>query len=105
MQRADLKETITQQQLKISAEREAREAKIASLEAATTSLEAVRSQVVSLEKVNVARQQDINSLREGLLESKDKHNRLVEGSKVERDALRSTISGLEVSLGSRLITD
>ena len=105
MQRADLKETITQQQLKLSTEREAGEAKIASLEAATASLEAIRSQAVSLEAVNVARQRDINSLRGELLEFKDKHSRLVEDSKAERDALRSTISGLEVSIGSRLIID
>ena len=75
------------------------------LKAAAASLGAFRSQVVSLEKVNVAQQWEINSLREELLESKDKHSRLVEDSRVERDALRSTIFGLEVSLGSRLIMD
>ena len=78
---------------------------IMDLEAAAASLGAFRSQVVSLEKVNVAQQWEINSLREELLESKDKHSRLVEDSRVERDALRSTIFGLEVSLGSRLIMD
>ena len=78
---------------------------IMDLEAAAASLGAFRSQVVSLEEVNVAQQQEINSLREELLESKDKHSRLVEDSKAEQDALRSTISDLEVSLGLCLIID
>ena len=73
------------------------------LEAATASLEAFRSQVISLKEVNVAQQQDINSLRAELLEYKDKHSRLVEDSKAEKDALRVTISDLEVRLGSCLI--
>ena len=67
-----------------------------SLEAATASLEAFRSQVASLKEVNVAQQQDINSLRAELFHSKDQHTRLVEDSDAERDALRSTISDLEV---------
>ena len=75
------------------------------LEAAAASLGAFRSQVASLEEVNVAQQQEINSLREELLQSKDKHSQLVEDSKAERDALRSTISDLEVSLGLSLIID
>ena len=78
---------------------------IMDLEAAAASLGAFRSQVVSLEEANVAQQQEINSLREELLESKDKHSRLVEDSKAEQDALRSTISDLEVSLGLCLIID
>ena len=78
---------------------------IMDLEAAAASLGAFRSQVVSLEEAKVAQQQEMNSLREELLESKDKHSRLVEDSKAEQDALRSTISDLEVSLGLCLIID
>ena len=74
-----------------------------SLEAATASLEAFRSQVASLKEVNVAQQQEINSLRTELLESKDQHIRLVEDSDAEKDALRSTISDLEVCSVSYLI--
>ena len=74
-----------------------------SLEAATASLEAFRSQVASLKEVNVAQEQEINSLRTELLESKDQHTRLVEDSDAEKDALRSTISDLEVCSVSYLI--
>ena len=75
------------------------------LEAATASLEESRPQTVSPGEANVAHQQYIDSLQAELLEFKDKHSRLVEDSKAERDALRSTISDLEVSLGLCLIID
>lgn len=73
------------------------------LEAAAASQEAFRSQVTSLKEVNAAQQQDIDSLRAELLESKDKCNRLVEDSNVERDVLQSVVSNLKVCLEPYLI--
>jgi molecular chaperone GrpE (heat shock protein) len=73
------------------------------LTAAAASLEAFRFQVSSLKEVNTAQQLDIGSLRTELLELKDKYNRLVENSGVERDTLQSEVSVLKVGLEPCLI--
>lgn len=63
-----------------------------SLGVATASLGVFGSRVTSLENEKVAQQKEISSL-------KGEHSQFVEDSKVEKDALASTISGLEVCLG------
>ena len=80
------------------------------LVAATASLEAFRTQVASLKEVNSQQQQDINSLRAELRESKDKYSRLMEGSNAERVAFQGKISDLGVCLvpygyGLNVLTD
>ena len=74
-----------------------------SLETATASLEAFRSQVASLKETNAQQKQVIDSLRADLFESRLEYTLLVEDSSAERDTLRSTISDLEVRLTSYLI--
>ena len=73
------------------------------LTVAAASLEAFRSQVSSLRDVNVARGRDIDSLRTELLESKEKHDRLLENSNAERTALQGLVSDLQVCLKQSLI--
>jgi FtsZ-binding cell division protein ZapB len=67
-----------------------------SLEAAKASMEAFRSQVATLKELNVTHQQDIESLRVELFDSKVKYSQLVEDSTAERDTFQSKISDLEV---------
>ena len=73
------------------------------LTAAAAALEAFGSQVTSLKDVNVAQGHDIDSLRTELLESKEKHNLLLENSNAERTVLQSMVSDLQVCLGLSLI--
>ena len=73
------------------------------LTAAAAALEAFRSQVTSLKDVNVAQEHDIDSLRTELLESKEKHDLLLENLNAERAVLQSMVSDLQVCLGLSLI--
>jgi len=70
------------------------------LEAATASQEAFRSQVSSLKGVNIAQQEDIELLREELVEAKDKYDRLIVASNAEREALQIQVLDLEVNTHS-----
>lgn len=63
---------------------------------AAASLEAFRSQVVSLREVNSAREHQVNSLRAELIESREKYNRLLESSNAERNTLQNLVSDHEV---------
>jgi len=69
------------------------------------SLEAFRSQVSSLKEVNTSQENDIKSLREELIETKEKYDRPTVDSDTEMIALRNLVSDLEVCFYSCLITN
>ena len=73
------------------------------LEAATASQEAFRSQVSSLKETNTTQQNNVQSLRAELVETKDKYSRFVVGSNAERAALQIQVLDLEVSFESCLM--
>ena len=73
------------------------------LEAAEASQEAFRSQVASLKEVNMTQQDDIKSLRAELAEARDKYDRLVANSNVEKAALQDQVFDLEVCRESWLM--
>ena len=71
------------------------------LEAAVASWEAFRSQASSLMEVNTIQQGDIQSLRADLVEVREKYDRFVADSNIERAALQIKIFDLEVSVRFR----
>lgn len=70
------------------------------LEAAEASQGGFRSHISSLEEVNAAQRNEINSLRRGLVETKDLYERVMKDWNVEKAAYQTRISGIEV--GRRL---
>jgi len=75
------------------------------LEVARASQEALHSQVSSLKDVNTSQENDIESLRAELFETKERYDRLTVDSDAENATLRSLVSDLEVRLDSCLIRD
>ena len=67
------------------------------LKATAASQEAFRSQVSSLKEANTTKQEDINVLREELVEAKGKCDRLILDSDAERAALRIQVLDLKVN--------
>jgi FtsZ-binding cell division protein ZapB len=73
------------------------------LEAAEDSQEAFRPQVSSLKEVNATQQDDIKALRAELVGIKNKPDRSIVDSNVERAALQVRVLDLEVRLEPRIV--
>ena len=80
---------------------EARET-AARLGATEASQEELRSQLSSLNEINMTQEGDIKSMRVQVAEAQHKYDRLVEDSNAEKAALKAQISELQVGLSSFL---
>ena len=70
------------------------------LEAVQASQEGSLSHISSLEQVNAAQQNEINSLRKELVEAKDSYEQVMKGWNVEKTAYLTRISGAEVGFSA-----